>query len=98
MDHQYGIASGYAKYETFPIWNLPLYHPINLAYEAATADIEDYNCIDHYHQEAYGITAVNYNRDIDAFGIVMQVAKQFVSADNYMHQYKSPTDMGINYV
>jgi uncharacterized protein (UPF0371 family) len=72
-DHLHGIESGYAKYETFPIRNLPLDHPINLAYEAATIDIGDYNCIDTYHLQAYGISSVNYNRDVEAFELLMQI-------------------------
>jgi uncharacterized protein (UPF0371 family) len=96
QDTQKGLSSGYAKFELFPIWNIPLHHPINLAYEAATADIGDYNAIDHFHDVAYGITAINYNRDIDAFPIVSALAKSVVSADNYLRTYKSPTDMGLN--
>ncbi len=97
-DHQIGIKSWYAKYETFPIRNLPLEHPINIAYEAATVDIWDYNMIDTYHVSAYGINAVNYNRDVEAFDIVMNIARKIVSHKNYMISYKSPTDMGINCV
>ena len=96
-DTQRGQNSGYAKYETFPIWTLPLNHPINLAYEAATADIGDYNVIDTYHELAYGKRSVNYNRDVAAFEIVMSIAKDIVADDSYMNEYKSPTDMGINY-
>lgn len=66
-EHRRGIKAGYAKFETFPIWNLPLNHPVNLAYEAATADLQDVNMIDPYHLEAYGVTAVNYNRDVEVF-------------------------------
>lgn len=95
-DHQIDIKSGYAKYETFPIWNLPLEHPVNLAYEAATVDIGDYNMMDDYHKKAYGIDSVNYNRDVEAFDIVMSIAKKIVSHKNYMIKYQSPTDMGIN--
>lgn len=90
------LDSGYAKYELFPIWNLPLQHPINLAYEAATADIGDFNVKDHYHFDAYGIEAVNYNRDEDAFLLLKKIAEKFVSKDNLLRSYKSPTDMGIN--
>ena len=96
-DHKRNTISGYAKYETFPIWNLPLDHPVNLAYEAATADIGDYNMIDSYHQKAYGITSINYNRDVAAFELVKKIAQQFVPNDSYMHNYMSPTDMGINF-
>jgi uncharacterized protein (UPF0371 family) len=90
------LDSGYAKYETFPIRNLPLKHPINLAYEAATADIWDYNMMDSYHKAAYGIDAVNYNRDVEAFDIVMHLAEGYLPEANYTRSYKSPTDMGIN--
>ena len=95
-DDQKAIDSGYAKYETFPIWNFPLNHPVNLAYEAATADIGDHNVIDIYHLEAYGKSAVNYNRDVNAFRILQGLANNFVKETNYIRQYKSPTDMGIN--
>ena len=95
-DHQIDIKSGYAKYETFPIRNIPLDHPINLAYEAATIDIWDYNMMDPYYQKAYGKDSVNYNRDVQAFDIVMDIAKNTVAKDNYMNNYKSPTDMGIS--
>ena len=95
-DNEKGLDSGYAKYETFPIWNLPLKHPINLAYEASTADIGDHNVIDIYHLEAYGRSAVNYNRDISAFRILKSLGKDFIKSTNYLNQYKSPTDMGIN--
>ncbi len=87
-----GTPAGYAKFETFPIWNLPLKHPVNLAYEAATADLEDLNMIDPFHLEAYGKTTVNYNRDIEAFPIVRSTLSQIGGA----FDYKSPTDMGVN--
>ncbi|MFA7717424.1 MAG: DUF1846 domain-containing protein [Candidatus Absconditabacterales bacterium] len=96
LDHEIDIKSGYAKYETFPIWNLPLHHPVNLAYEAATADIGDFNEMDLLHKKAYKIDAVNYNRDVEAFPIVMNIAKKIVTHKNYMVKYQSPTDMGIN--
>lgn len=96
LDHQIDIKSWYAKYETFPIWNLPLAHPVNLAYEAATIDIGDANMLDTYHKKAYGQDAVNYNRDMEAFEIVMNIAKKIVTHKNYMIKYQSPTDMGIN--
>ena len=96
LDHQIDVKSGYAKYETFPIRNLPFNHPINLAYEAATVDIGDGNMMDSYHKKAYGIDAVNYNRDMDAFEIVMGIAKKIVNHKNYMVKYQSPTDMGIS--
>jgi len=96
QDDKQGISSGYAKWETFPIWNLPLNHPINIAYEAATADLGDKNMYDLRHEKAYGIKSVNYNRDIENFDLLMKIINQFVPKDNYMHKYKSPTDMGIN--
>lgn len=96
LDDKAWLKSGYAKYETFPIWNLPVDHPVNLAYEAATADIWDYNVIDKYHLEAYKQEAVNYNRDVAWFEIVMSIAKNIVNHKNYMRKYKSPTDMGIS--
>lgn len=92
-DHQRGICSGYAKFETFPIWNLPLKHPVNVAYEAATADIRDFNMIDPFHLEAYQQTAVNYNRDVEVFPVVQRILKQISGGDSL---YKSPTDMGVN--
>ena len=92
-EHQRGIMSGYAKFETFPIWNLPLKHPINLAYEAATADLQDVNMIDPYHLEAYGVTTVNYNRDVEAFPIVRTILNRIAGGTDV---YKSPTDMGVN--
>lgn len=97
QDHQKGLHSGYAKFELFPIWSLPVEHPVNLAYEAATADIGDYNLIDTHHQEAYGKNAVNYNRDVEAFSIIKELANKIVEDDSAMRKYKSPTDMGINY-
>ena len=84
--------SGYAKFETFPIWNLPLNHPVNVAYEAATADIMDYNQIDPFHLEAYGVKAVNYNRDVQTFPILKRILTELLKRD----VYKSPTDMGVN--
>ncbi len=93
--HEYkrGIKAGYAKFETFPIWNIPLKHPVNLAYEAATADLKDVNMIDHFHLEAYGATTVNYNRDIEAFPVVRTILTKITGSDNV---YQSPTDMGVN--
>ncbi len=88
--------SGYAKFESFPVWNLPLSSPINAAYEAATADIGDYNLIDPYHLKAYGAKTVNYNRDVEGFVIIQKMLKKIISGSNYMHNYHSPTDMGIN--
>ncbi len=95
-DHQIDIKSGYAKYETFPIWNLALEHPIHLAYQAATIDVEDCNMLDTFHKKAYGQDAVNYNRDMEAFDIVMNLAKKIITHKNYMVKYQSPTDMGIS--
>ncbi len=91
-DSLHGINAGYAKYETFPIWNLPLKHPVNLAYEAATVDIDDVNMIDPYHLEAYGKMAVNYNRDVATFPLLKAIFDQLYNGS----PYKSPTDMGVN--
>ncbi len=88
-----GIKAGYAKFETFPIWNLPLKHPVNLAYEAATADLKDVNMIDPFHLEAYGEATVNYNRDIEVFPIVNTILTKITGNP---HFYRSPTDMGVN--
>lgn len=89
-----GIKAGYAKFETFPIWNLPLKHPVNLAYEAATADLNDVNMIDPYHLEAYGKTTVNYNRDVEVFPVLNAIFEKIEGVS----PYKSPTDMGVNMV
>ena len=94
QENKRGIKAGYAKFETFPIWNLPLSHPVNIAYEAATADLEDVNMIDPFHLDAYGETAVNYNRDIEIFP-VMNAIFEDIYGEN---PYKSPTDMGVNMV
>ncbi len=91
-EHKRGIAAGYAKFETFPIWNLPLKHPVNLAYEAATADLNDVNMVDPYHLEAYGITTVNYNRDVEVFPVLNAIFQQIRGSS----PYQSPTDMGVN--
>ena len=91
-EHQRGVRAGYAKFETFPIWNLPLKHPVNIAYEAATADLNDVNMIDPFHLEAYGKTAVNYNRDVEIFPVLAAIFKQIYGEC----PYKSPTDMGVN--
>ena len=91
-DHKRGITAGYAKFETFPIWNLPLKHPVNLAYEAATADLDDVNMIDPFHLEAYGKTAVNYNRDVEIFPVLSAIFKKIQGSS----PYQSPTDMGVN--
>ncbi len=94
QEHKRGIKAGYAKFETFPVWNLPLKHPVNLAYEAATADLNDVNMIDPFHLEAYGKTAVNYNRDVEIFP-VLNALFEGIYGEN---PYKSPTDMGVNMV
>lgn len=91
-ENKRGVKAGYAKFETFPIWNLPLKHPVNLAYEAATADLNDVNMIDPFHLEAYGLTTVNYNRDVDIFP-VLQAMFEGIYGES---PYKSPTDMGVN--
>ena len=91
-EHKRGITAGYAKFETFPIWNLPLKHPVNLAYEAATADLNDVNMIDPFHLEAYGTTAVNYNRDVEIFPVLSAIFEK-ISGNC---PYQSPTDMGVN--
>lgn len=91
-EHKRGVKAGYAKYETFPIWNLPLKHPVNLAYEAATADLNDINMIDPFHLEAYGITTVNYNRDVEIFPVLNTMFLRILGES----PYKSPTDMGVN--
>ncbi|MBT3275678.1 MAG: DUF1846 domain-containing protein [Spirochaetales bacterium] len=92
-DHKRGFDSGYAKFETFPIWNLPLNHPVNVAYEAATADIGDYNLLDHFHLDSYNQRAVNYNRDVDAFPVLRRIIERITGNESF---YKSPTDMGVN--
>ncbi len=91
-EHRRGVEAGYAKFETFPIWNLPLTHPVNLAYEAATADLNDVNMIDPFHLEAYGETAVNYNRDVEVFPVLNAIFEKIAGQS----PYKSPTDMGVN--
>lgn len=91
-EHKRGIQAGYAKFETFPIWNIPLKHPVNLAYEAATADLNDVNMIDPFHLEAYGETTINYNRDIEIFPVVNAMFELIYGES----PYKSPTDMGVN--
>ena len=92
LDAKHGIKAGYAKYETFPVWNLPLKHPVNLAYEAATADLDDANIIDPFHLEAYGKVAVNYNRDVETFPVLKAMMERILGAS----PYQSPTDMGVN--
>ena len=91
-EHKHGVAAGYAKFETFPIWNLPLKHPVNLAYEAATADLNDVNMIDPFHLEAYGVTTVNYNRDVEIFPVLAAIFEEIYGRC----PYQSPTDMGVN--
>ncbi len=91
-DYRRGIRANYAKFETFPIWNLPLKHPVNIAYEAATADLKDVNQIDSYHLEAYGVPAVNYNRDMEVFPVVRRIIEKITGEA----LYQSPTDMGVN--
>ena len=91
-EHKRGISAGYAKFETFPIWNIPLKHPVNLAYEAATADLNDINMIDPFHLEAYGKTTINYNRDVEIFPVLNAMFQRIYGES----PYKSPTDMGVN--
>jgi uncharacterized protein (UPF0371 family) len=92
-DHKRGINSGYAKFETFPIWNIPLKHPVNIAYEAATADIGDFNLIDPFHLEAYDKIAINYNRDVETFPVLRRILEKIIGSASL---YRSPTDMGVN--
>ena len=92
-DYRRGINSGYAKFETFPIWNLPIKHPVNIAYEAATADIKDFNLIDPFHLEAHNEKAVNYNRDVEVFPVLKRILKKISGGESF---YQSPTDMGVN--
>ena len=91
-EHERGVNAGYAKFETFPIWNLPLRHPVNITYEAATADLNDVNMIDPFHLEAYGKTTVNYNRDVEIFPVLNAMFEKILGES----PYKSPTDMGVN--
>ncbi|NMC62493.1 MAG: DUF1846 domain-containing protein [SAR324 cluster bacterium] len=91
-----GQKAGYAKFETFPIWNLPLDHPANVAYEAATADLKDLNMIDPFHLEAYGVTSINYNRDIENFHIIKEIINRIGNSTSPFLSYRSPTDMGVN--
>ena len=93
-EHKRGVRAGYAKFETFPVWNLPLNHPVNLAYEAATADLSDVNMIDPFHLDAYNVTTVNYNRDVEAFPVLVAMFEKILG----YCPYKSPTDMGVNMV
>jgi len=91
-DHKRGIKAGYAKFETFPVWNLPLKHPVNMAYESATADLNDMNMIDPFHLDAYGVKTVNYNRDVEIFPVLNSILEKILGSS----PYKSPTDMGVN--
>ena len=90
-----GIATGYSKYETFPVWNLPLKHPVNMAYEAATVDLKDVNMIDSFHLEKYGVTTVNYNRDLELFPVLKKIIEKITGKESV---FQSPTDMGVNRV
>ncbi|MFO7636531.1 MAG: DUF1846 domain-containing protein [Clostridia bacterium] len=92
-EHKRGVKAGYSKFETFPIWNLPLDHPVNIAYEAATADLKDRNMIDPFHREAYGVDCVNYNRDVEIFPVLKRIFEKITGDESV---YKSPTDMGVN--
>ena len=92
-EHKRGENAGYAKFETFPIWSIPLKHPVNVAYEAATVDLKDINMIDPFHLEAYGKTAINYNRDVEAFPLLARILGRIMGSEA---MYKSPTDMGVN--
>ncbi|MBO0993314.1 DUF1846 domain-containing protein [Bacillus sp. SD088] len=92
-EHERGKKTGYAKFETFPVWNLPLKHPINIAYEAATVDLKDVNMIDNYHYEAHGEVAINYNRDIETFPVIKRIIEKITGRESV---YSSPTDMGVN--
>lgn len=92
-EHKQGVNAGYAKFETFPIWNIPLKHPVNIAYESATADLRDYNEVDHFHLETYKETAINYNRDLEVFPVLKRILEKITGSEAL---YKSPTDMGVN--
>jgi uncharacterized protein (UPF0371 family) len=94
--HLRGEPAGFAKFETFPIWNLPLDHPVNVAYEAATADLKDRNMVDPFHLGAYGLPAVNYNRDIENFSIMKEIIDRIGDEGSFLKTYRSPTDMGVN--
>jgi uncharacterized protein (UPF0371 family) len=96
QDRKRGIMSGFAKFETFPIWDLPVEHPVNIAYEAATADLGDYNCVDPWHLKAYGEESTNYNRDVENFVIMERIIERMVPEGDPMTEIKSPTDMGVN--
>ena len=95
-EHKRGIDAGYAKFETFPIWNLPLKHPVNIAYEAATADIQDFNLVDPFHLNKYNKAAINYNRDVESFPILRLILSKIFNKNMNLPMYNSPTDMGVN--
>lgn len=95
-EHKRGINAGYAKFETFPIWNLPLKHPVNVAYESATADIQDFNLIDPFHLSIYNESAINYNRDVESFPILKLILSKILEKEANLPMYNSPTDMGVN--
>jgi uncharacterized protein (UPF0371 family) len=97
-DRRRGIMSGFSKFETFPVWNLSLDHPVNVAYEAATADIGDRNVVDPFHKRAYGVEAVNYNRDVENFAVMKKITERMVGEDDPMTEVRSPTDMGVSMV
>jgi uncharacterized protein (UPF0371 family) len=92
-EHKHGVSAGYAKFETFPIWSIPLKHPVNIAYEAATAEMKDFNLIDYFHLEAHGVTSVNYNRDVEVFPVIKRILERIGGGKS---PYQSPTDMGVN--
>ncbi|OGP57203.1 MAG: hypothetical protein A2V67_03375 [Deltaproteobacteria bacterium RBG_13_61_14] len=94
--HLKGQKAGFAKFETFPIWNLPLNHPVNIAYEAATADLQDRNMVDPFHLAQYGVTAINYNRDLENFSIMKEIISRITDPNSPLSSYNSPTDMGVN--
>ncbi len=96
QEHKRGVNAGYAKFETFPIWNLPLKHPVNVAYEAATADIQDFNLVDPFHLGKYNKTAINYNRDVECFPILKLILSRIFNEGAILPMYNSPTDMGVN--
>jgi len=95
-EHKHAVGAGYAKFETFPIWNIPLKHPVNVAYEAATADIQDFNLVDPFHLNKYNKTAINYNRDVESFPILKLILSKISEKEANLTVYNSPTDMGVN--
>jgi uncharacterized protein (UPF0371 family) len=97
-DRRHGVMSGFSKFETFPVWNLSLNHPVNVAYEAATADLGDRNIVDPFHKRAYGIEAINYNRDVENFSVMKKIIDRMIDEDDPMVEIRSPTDMGVNMV